>query len=120
MQTVGWILALGGVALSVRSALLLRGRGRPRRGPVPAFIIAGPYRRMRNPLFAGLLLSLGGLAMATQVRGLAATTGLVAIGLQVWLLRVEEPRLRARFGDTYEAYLASVPRWIPRLKTPVD
>jgi protein-S-isoprenylcysteine O-methyltransferase Ste14 len=120
MRTLGWMVALGGLVLSVRSTLLLLGRGRPKRGPNPAFVIAGPYCRTRNPLFAGLLLVLGGLAMATGVHGLAEATTLVALGLHLWLIRVEEPRLRARFGDAYEAYLVSVPRWIPRLKAPAD
>jgi protein-S-isoprenylcysteine O-methyltransferase Ste14 len=28
---------------------------------------------------------------------------------------VEEPGLERRFGDSYRAYKANVPRWIPRL-----
>ena len=120
MGALGWMLVLSGLGLILRSILLLAGRGRPKRGPTPALIIAGPYRRLRNPLFAGVLLFLGGLAIVTGVRGLLALTALTAIGMNAWLVRVEEPRLRARFGEAYEAYLVSVPRWIPRLKAPAD
>jgi protein-S-isoprenylcysteine O-methyltransferase Ste14 len=35
-----------------------------------------------------------------------------AAHLQVVLL--EEPLLKKRFGQAYEAYLAEVPRWLPR------
>jgi len=52
VRAAGVGIALAGLALAVRSALLLGGRGRPRRGPRPAFILAGPYLRMRNPLLA--------------------------------------------------------------------
>jgi len=44
------ILCVAGVMLALRSALMLAGRGRPRRGPRPQFVIAGPYTRLRNPL----------------------------------------------------------------------
>jgi protein-S-isoprenylcysteine O-methyltransferase Ste14 len=34
----------------------------------------------------------------------------------VYMPLVEEPGLRRRFGEGYEAYRAAVPRWIPRLR----
>ena len=68
------MLAVGGLVLAARSALLLAGRGRPKRGPTPRFIIAGPYRRMRNPLYAGVLLAFGGLTLATGWTDLAMIT----------------------------------------------
>jgi protein-S-isoprenylcysteine O-methyltransferase Ste14 len=33
------------------------------------------------------------------------------------VVRSEEPALRSRFGDIYEEYCRSVPRWIPQLTT---
>jgi protein-S-isoprenylcysteine O-methyltransferase Ste14 len=118
--TLGWLVFAGGLVLLGRSALLLAGRGRPRRGPTPAFVIAGPYRRMRNPQFAGLLIALAGLALAARLPGLGTITLVVALTLHQWVVWVEEPRLRTRFGEAYEAYLLSVPRWIPRPKAPPD
>lgn len=120
MRALGWVSALGGLVLVVRSGLLLAGRGRPQRGPRPAFVIAGPYCKIRNPILLGILLVLAGFAVATAWRGLATGTVLVAIAMHVWLVRVEEPRLRARFGGAYDAYLASVPRWLPRLRVQTD
>jgi protein-S-isoprenylcysteine O-methyltransferase Ste14 len=32
----------------------------------------------------------------------------------VYFPLVEEPGLRRRFGEDYDAYRANVPRWIPR------
>jgi protein-S-isoprenylcysteine O-methyltransferase Ste14 len=119
-RAFGWIGALGGLALGLRSALLLAGRGRPQRGPKPAFVIAGPYRQVRNPLFLGILLASAGTAVAADCRGLAVATGLLAVAMHVWLVWVEEPRLRVRFGEAYDAYLVSVPRWVPRRRLPAD
>jgi len=120
MAVGGWVIAMFGLAVAIRSALLLGGRGRPRRSPIPAFVIAGPYRRVRNPIFGGVVLTLGGLAAAAGSSLLWAAPALAALALHSWVVLVEEPRLRERFGDAYDAYLVHVPRWLPRPKDPVD
>lgn len=114
MQVAGALLVLAGIGLALQSAVLLSGRGRPRRGPRPAFVIAGPYRRMRNPLLAGLVLALAAAAPATGWTWPLVLAGAAAAGAHLWVVRVEEPRLRARFGAAYDAYLRCVPRWLPR------
>ena len=114
MRVAGLALAVFGLALAARSVQLLTGRGRPRRGPQPAFVLAGLYLRLRNPLFAGIVLALAGAALidGSWLLGVLATTVLVIA--HVWVVRVEEPALRARFGAAYVEYLRSVPRWLPR------
>lgn len=114
MRTAGIVVAIVGVGLGLRSGLLLMGRGRPQRGPRPAFVLAGPYLYLRNPLFAGVVLTLAGAALAYRSGPLAVVTALTAAALHAWVVGREEPRLRARFGAAYEAYLRHVPRWLPR------
>lgn len=104
-----------GAGLALRSALLLAGRGRPRRGPRPAFVLAGPYLRTRNPLLIGLVLALLGIATAASSWWLAGVVVAGALAAHIWVVRVEEPRLRARFGPAYAEYLRRVPRWLPSL-----
>lgn len=42
-------------------------------------------------------------------------TGFVPLTLaHLFVIFYEEPTLRRQFGASYEAYLRSVPRWIPR------
>ena len=113
MAALGAVLVVAGGMLALRCGLLLAGRGRPRRGPRPAFVIAGPYRRTRNPLCAGILIALAGLAVAMRSATLALATALAAAATHAWIVGVEERRLAARFGDAYAAYLRSVPRWFP-------
>ena len=113
MRTVGLLLALAGAALAGRSATLLAGGGRPRRGPSPEFVIAGPYVRVRNPLLGGIVLALAGLALWQASGVLLLLAGIAASAAHWWVTQVEEPDLRRRFGATYEAYLRGVPRWIP-------
>ena len=116
MRAAGIVTGVIGIALAARSGLLLAGRGRPRRGPRPAFVLAGPYLRTRNPLYAGLVLALGGGALAAASRTLALVALAAGAGAHIWVVRVEEPRLAARFGAAYAEYLRRVPRWVPRLK----
>jgi protein-S-isoprenylcysteine O-methyltransferase Ste14 len=110
---LGAALVVIGTLLAARSGALLAGRGRPKRGPQPAFVIAGPYRRVRNPLAGGLLVAAAGLALLTRSPVLAVATALAAVASHAWIVRVEEPRLTARFGAAYAAYLRCVPRWMP-------
>jgi len=114
VRTLGLLLGLAGLVLATRSAVLLAGRGRPRRGPRPAFVIAGPYVRMRNPLLAGLLLALAGFAWWRASTSLLLAAGVAAAAAHWWVTGVEEPRLRGQLGAAYEVYLRRVPRWIPR------
>lgn len=118
MRTAGLVLSIIGAGLAVRSGLLLTGRGRPQRGPRPAFVIAGPYRYSRNPLLGGVVLALTGVSLALGSRLLLLATVGAAVAAHVWVVGREEPRLRSRFGLAYEEYLRRVPRWLPR--TPAD
>jgi protein-S-isoprenylcysteine O-methyltransferase Ste14 len=36
--------------------------------------------------------------------------------VNVFVLLYEEPTLRRKFGEEYEAYCKRVPRWLPRLR----
>jgi protein-S-isoprenylcysteine O-methyltransferase Ste14 len=120
MRATGAILIVAGTALALRSALLLAGRGRPQRGPRPAFVIAGPYRRIRNPLYAGILVALAGCALAMGSATFAIATLVMALAAHLVVVRGEEPRLASRFGDAYQAYRARVPRWLPGLRSDDD
>jgi protein-S-isoprenylcysteine O-methyltransferase Ste14 len=68
---------------------------------------------MRNPLYAGLVLGTAGVGLAEASWLVAAVAAAAAAGAHVWVIRVEEPRLRARFGEAYAEYLRRVPRWLP-------
>jgi protein-S-isoprenylcysteine O-methyltransferase Ste14 len=114
MGAAGAVLVVAGIVLALRSAALLGGRGRPRRGPQPSFVIAGPYRHVRNPLLGGSLVAAVGVAIAARSIALAAGAALGAVAAHLWVVRVEEPRLADRFGEAYAAYRRCVPRWVPR------
>lgn len=82
--------------------------------PPREFVATGPYRWMRNPVAAALIVTGLGEAIFFQSFGILVFVliGLPLAHLQV--TRIEEPRLRQRFGASYENYLRTVNRWLPR------
>jgi protein-S-isoprenylcysteine O-methyltransferase Ste14 len=83
------------------------------RGRVPKpspFVVRGPYRWVRHPLYAGVLVLL-------WVRpAMDADAFLLAVLLSAWILAgtfLEERDLEQDFGDQYRRYKRQVPRLIP-------
>ena len=73
----------------------------------------GPYRLSRNPMYAGEVAVWLGWALFYGSPAIWAGLVIVAAAFTK-IVRWEERRLLARLGDDYRAYLADVPRWIPR------
>ena len=78
---------------------------------VEELVTEGLYRLSRNPVFAGQLMLLAGVALASP----AFPTALAV--LLFWLsargqIQTEEQILEARYWQVYRAYRARVPRWI--------
>lgn len=81
---------------------------------IEEFVQTGPYSVMRNPLYFFSFLGAAGVGM--QVGSLVL--GLICMML-AWLVfyvvvRQEEQVLGERYGEAYRAYLARVPRFLPK------
>lgn len=77
-----------------------------------AVIAAGPYRRVRNPLYLGGFLFLVAIAILMPPSG--AVFAIVASFLQlIRLILREEPYMAEQQGGAYLAYKAQVPRLLP-------
>ena len=69
---------------------------------------------MRNPVVITLILAVVGATIYLNLFGIAALV-LVGMGFAHYqVTRIEEPRLRERFGQSYVDYCQQVPRWLPR------
>lgn len=108
------VLAIGAAILAwcVRDFLVLgRGTLAPW-DPPEQLVVRGLYRYSRNPMYVGVLFTVVGWALGFQSLAL----GVYAIGLAVaFHLRVvlgEEPWLARTHGAAWQAYTASVPRWL--------
>ena len=84
--------------------------------PPKTLVVRGLHRYVRNPMYIGVLLVIAGQAWLFWSRGIAIYALCVAAVFHVWVLIYEEPALKKQFGEEYERYKASVPRWIPKLR----
>ncbi len=87
--------------------------------PPTEFVATGPYRWMRNPIAAMLLVTVLGEAVFWHSPGIFTLFLLGFPIAQLQVTRIEEPRLKARFGESYVEYCRTVPRWLPKRPKPV-
>jgi protein-S-isoprenylcysteine O-methyltransferase Ste14 len=106
---------LAGAALAIWSfwALTFTGDGTPNPlAPTARLVESGPFRRSRNPLMLGGWLCGAGLACLLRSPSLLGMVGIVVTAGMLYVRRLEEPGLAARFGDAWARYASRTPRWI--------
>ena len=113
-------LAIGGVGAALALWCVLTfafvGRGTPAPfDPPRRLVVRGPYRFVRNPMYLGAALALGGAALFYGSGALLAYTVLFLLVTHAFVVSYEEPTLRRSFGEDYEAYCRRVNRWWPTL-----
>jgi len=74
----------------------------------------GPYRRMRNPIYAGNTLIGAGLVSTTGLLWLVPFTVAWFLAVYAVVVRHEERVLSERYGEPYRQWLVETPRWFPR------
>jgi protein-S-isoprenylcysteine O-methyltransferase Ste14 len=84
--------------------------------PPKHLVVVGLYRFIRNPMYVAVLTTVLGWSVAFHSAWVGLYLVLLTIGFHLRVVLYEEPWLRRQFGAEWEAYLASVPRWLPRLK----
>jgi protein-S-isoprenylcysteine O-methyltransferase Ste14 len=80
--------------------------------PTRKLVVSGLYRFSRNPMYAGVTLILIGEAIFFQTMNLWIYSFVVFIAFHIFIVLVEEPRLRKDFGEEYKTYCNKVRRWI--------
>ena len=79
--------------------------------PSSALVTSGPYRLTRNPIYVAFLLAFLGLACALDNIWFAVLWPVLAVVLDLGVVRREERYLESRFGDSYRTYCRNVRRW---------
>jgi protein-S-isoprenylcysteine O-methyltransferase Ste14 len=128
LQVIGWVLFVGSVVagtwavakmgwarLLLAGALFPPGAGAEENGVPQRLVVEGPYRYVRNPLYAGDFCLILGAALLTQSWALVLVAAL-DVGLLAFQLPLEERELRGRFGIPYQRYCELVPRFVPRCR----
>ena len=118
-RVLGVLLMAAGLAVLLDSfaRFALKGLGTPAPiAPPERLVVTGLYRHVRNPIYLAVTSLIVGQALFfADVRLLEYGLGLWAF-FYIWVLALEEPELRAKFGAEYQDFCAHVRRWIPRLK----
>ncbi len=114
------VTAAGGVVAALGLALMLTSIRRFKKvgssvepwKPTTTIITTGVYGYSRNPIYLGLALAHGGLAICGGSMAALATVVLSVLVTQTYVIAREERYLEAKFGSVYSDYKKRVRRWI--------
>ena len=99
-------------------AFTFLGKGTPAPLDAPVFLVReGPYRWVRNPMYLGVFSVLLGEIILFHSLSLLVLLLVAAMIVHVFVIFYEEPHLTRQFGESYEGYLRTVPRWLPRFRS---
>jgi protein-S-isoprenylcysteine O-methyltransferase Ste14 len=118
LQLAGMIVVGTGatIALWCVGTLAIVGRGTPAPfDPPRRLVVQGPYRLVRNPMYLGGTLALGGAALFYESWALLGYAGVFFVAVHMFAVGYEEPTLRRTFGSEYDDYCKRVRRWSPKI-----
>ncbi len=105
-----WVLGRG-------ARLELRGAA----GAGGLLVVAGvPYRVVRNPMYWSVACVMLGEAVTFRSVALAEIGCVFFAFAALFVMVFEEPMLRRKFGEEYEAYRRQVPGWFPHFRNKLD
>jgi len=119
IAAIGWLGLLpiaAGAALYFRCAWDFGATGQGTPAPIDPpkrLVVRGLYRRVRNPMYEGVLLVLFGESLFFGSAALLRYALLVWAFFHMMVVLYEEPALRRQFGPEYDAYRGRVGRWLP-------
>lgn len=118
-RPIGLMLAGLGMLLAGAcvATFVTRGRGTPAPfDPPREFVVTGPYRYVRNPMYIGGTLVILGAGLILSSPAIVILGFAFVLIMHLFVVLYEEPALTRRFGAAYEAYRGSVDRW--RIRKP--
>ncbi|MFZ1140804.1 MAG: isoprenylcysteine carboxylmethyltransferase family protein [Candidatus Sulfotelmatobacter sp.] len=119
LMGLGVLTILLGAAIYFRCAweFAVRGLGTPAPiAPTKFLVTTALHRYVRNPMYVGVFGVILGEAATFRSARLLAYAAFFCVPVQLFVVFYEEPTLRRHFGESYEQYRRSVPRWIPKFK----
>ena len=84
--------------------------------PTKILVVKGLHRVVRNPMYMGVALVIGGQAWFFHSLRIFIYMLCMLTVAHLFVVFYEEPTLRRQFGEEYERYRATVPRWIPKFR----
>ena len=115
IQTWGaLLLALVGLAGWIHCAHVFATRARGTPSPIdpPRLLVTdGLYGVVRHPMEVSEMIVVWGVALYVTSLGTVLYAALLMVVFHLGVVLSEEPDLRQRFGESYDAYCQNVPRW---------
>ena len=113
------VIAIG-IAIYLHTAFwgfALIGGGTPAPiAPTKTLVVRGLHRFVRNPMYIGVGLVVAGQALLFHSLHIAIYLACLLLIVHLFVISYEEPTLHKQFGQQYDRYRASVPRWLPNFK----
>jgi protein-S-isoprenylcysteine O-methyltransferase Ste14 len=107
-EVTGYALLAAGAVGRLWCAAFISGRKNAE------LVTDGPYSVVRNPLYFFSFLGFIGAGLAFESITLALAFGLVFFATHWPTILREEKRLRQLFGEAFQRYSMTVPRFVPR------
>ncbi len=76
-------------------------------------ILAGPYRLVRHPMYLAVVVLWLGWWLTLDYTFILFMAVFFFFWFNLVVIRFEEKEIKARYGDQYEAYARTVPRFFP-------
>lgn len=111
---LGWLLILTGVALNLWTDHLFKKHNttvKPFLNP-SHFIVYGPFRISRNPMYLGMLFIIAGTAVLFKSVLLLLPAVLYIQVMNLFYISKEEAMLKKQFGSKFFEYKKKVGKWI--------
>ena len=112
LEQLGFLLIFLAVLGRVWCTLFIAGRKNRE------LCVAGPYELCRNPLYLFSFIGLLGVCLGSGSLSLTILAAAAYLLYYRGVIRGEEQRLAAIFGDAFDRYIASTPRFWPRWVKP--
>ena len=114
LTVAGGVVAALGLALMLTSVARFKkvGANLEPWKPTTTIVTTGLYGYSRNPMYLGMALAHGGLAICGASLAALATVVLSVLVTRTYVIAREERYLEAKFGSVYGDYRNRVRRWI--------
>jgi protein-S-isoprenylcysteine O-methyltransferase Ste14 len=117
VRLAGALLVVAGTTVLIHAfaRFVVEGLGTPAPvAPTEHLVVGGLYRYVRNPMYLAVTATIVGQALLLWRPVLLVYAAVIATAFVLFVLGYEQPALRQRYGDSYEAYRQEVPAWWPR------
>lgn len=111
---LGWVIAIGGfVFMSWTRMLFVKNNTSVRHSQTPThFVLEGPYRISRNPMYIGALIMFFGIAVVVGTWPFWVVPVSIFIILDRIYIPWEEKTMQKFFPAEYEKYKSLTRRWL--------